>query len=155
MQIWAQKDTKFKDLREADESKKSWQECTEEPYKNGHNDQDRDDAGVTYISQICWSMKSSGLQEASLQEKPGKVMKFQLKCLKLLKNEAVNMLHSICQQIWKTHQWPQCWKRSVFFPIQKKGNRKECSTYHAIVLISLARKIMLNMFQAKFQQYMN
>ena len=76
-------------------------------------------------------------------------MEFQLSCLKILKNEAVKVLHSICQQIWKTHQWPQCWKRSVFIPIQKKGNSKECSTYHAIALISLASKVMLKILQAK------
>ena len=82
-------------------------------------------------------------------------MKFQLSCLKFLKNEPVNVLHSICQQIWKTQQWPQCWKRSVFIPIQTKGNSKECSTYPTIVLISLASKVMLKILQAKFQQYMN
>ena len=82
-------------------------------------------------------------------------MEFQLSCLKFLTNEAVNMLYSICQQIWKAHQWPQCWKRSVFIPMQKKGNSYECSTYPAIVLISLASKVMLNILQAKFQQYMN
>ena len=82
-------------------------------------------------------------------------MKFQLSCLKFLKNEAVNVLHSIFQQIWKAHQRPQCWQRSVFIPIQKKGNSKECSTYHAIVLILLASKVMLNILLAKFQQYMN
>ena len=65
------------------------------------------------------------------------------------------MLHSICQQIWKTQQRPQCWKRSVFIPIQKKCNSKECSNYHAIVLISLASKVMFNILQAKLQQYMN
>ena len=59
-----------------------------------------------------------------------------------------------CQQIWKAHQWPQCWKRSVFIPIQKKGNSKECSTYHAIELISLASKVMLKILQAKLQHYM-
>ena len=78
-----------------------------------------------------------------------------LSCLKILKNEAVKVLHSMCQQIWKTHQWPQCWKRSVFIPMQKNGNSKECSTYHAILLISLASKVMLNILQAKFQQYMD
>ena len=82
-------------------------------------------------------------------------MEFQLSYLKILKNEAVNVLHSICQQIWKTQQWPQCWKRSVFIPIQTKGNSKECSTYPAIVLISFASKVMLKILQAKFQQYMN
>ena len=84
----------------------------------------------------------------------GKVIKFQLSCIKFLKNEAVNVLHSICQQIWKAHQRPQCWDRSVFIPIQKKGNSKECSIYHAIALISFASKVMLKILQAKFQQYM-
>ena len=67
----------------------------------------------------------------------------------ILKDDAVKVLHSICQQIWKTHQWPQCWQRSVIIPIQKKGNSKECSTYRAIELISLARKVMLKILQAK------
>ena len=63
----------------------------------------------------------------------------------ILKDDAVKVLHSICQQIWKTQQWPQDWKRSVFFPIPKKGNAKECSNYHTIVLISHASKVMLKM----------
>ena len=82
-------------------------------------------------------------------------MEFQLSCLKILKNEAVKVLHSICQQIWKTQQWPQCWKRSVFIPIQKKGDSKECSTCQAIALISLASKVMLKILHAKLQHYMN
>ena len=65
------------------------------------------------------------------------------------------MLHSICQQIWKTEQWPQDWKRSVFIPIPKKGNAKECSNYHTIVLISHTSKVMLKILQARLQQYMN
>ena len=65
------------------------------------------------------------------------------------------MLHSICQQIWKTHQWPQDWKRSVFIPIPKKGNAKECSNYRTIALISYATKVMLKILQARLQQYMN
>ena len=65
------------------------------------------------------------------------------------------MLHSICQQIWKTQQWPQDWKRSVFIPIPKKGNAKECSNYHAIALISHASKVMLKILQARLQQYVN
>ena len=82
-------------------------------------------------------------------------MEFQLSYLKILKNEAVKVLHSVCQQMWKTQQWPQCWKRSVFIPIQKKGNSKECSNYHAVVLISLASKVMLKILQAKLQLSMN
>ena len=73
----------------------------------------------------------------------------------ILKDDAVRMLHSICQQIWKTQQWPQDWKRSVFIPIPKKGNAKECSNYRTIVLISHASKVMLKILQARLQQYVN
>ena len=73
----------------------------------------------------------------------------------ILKDDAVKVLHSLCQQIWKTQQWPRDWKRSVFIPIPKKGNAKECSNYRTIALISHARKVMLKILQARFQQYMN
>ena len=73
----------------------------------------------------------------------------------ILKDDAVKVLHSICQQIWKTHQWPQDWKRSVFIPIPKKGNAKECSIYHTIALISHTSKVMLKIPQARLQQYLN
>ena len=72
-----------------------------------------------------------------------------------LKDDAVKVLHSTCQQIWKTQQWPQDCKRSVFIPIPKKGNDKECSHYHTIILISQASKIMLKILQVRFQQYVN
>ena len=74
---------------------------------------------------------------------------------KILKDDAVKVLHSICQQIWKTQQWPQDWKRSVFIPIPKKGNAKECSNYCTVALISHASKVMLRILQARLQQYMN
>ena len=73
----------------------------------------------------------------------------------ILKDDAVKVLHSICQQIWKTQQWPQDWKRSIFIPIQKKGNAKESSNYHTVALISQASKVMLKILQAKLQQYVN
>ena len=73
----------------------------------------------------------------------------------ILKDDAVKVLHSICQQIWKTQQWPQDWKRSVFIPIPKKGNVKECSYYCTIAFISHTSKVMLKIFQARLQQYMN
>ena len=73
----------------------------------------------------------------------------------ILKDDAVKVLHSICQQIWKTQQWPWDWKRSVFIPIPKKGNAKHCSNYCIISLISHARKVVLKIFQARLQQYMN
>ena len=73
----------------------------------------------------------------------------------VLKDDAVKMLHSICQQIWKTQQWPQDWKRSIFLPITKKGNAKECSNYRTIALISHASKVMLKILQDRLQQYVN
>ena len=74
---------------------------------------------------------------------------------KILKDDAVKLLHSTCQKIWKTQQWPQDWKRSVFIPIPKTGNAKECSNYHATVLISHASKVMLKILPARLQQYVN
>ena len=73
----------------------------------------------------------------------------------ILKDDAVKVLHSICQQIWKTQQWPQDWKRSVFIPIPKKGFAEKCSNYSTIALISHASKVMLKILQARFQQYVN
>ena len=73
----------------------------------------------------------------------------------ILEDDAVKVLHSICQQIWKTQQWPQVWERSVFILIPKKGNAKECSNYHTIALISCTSKLMLKILQAKLQQYVN
>ena len=71
----------------------------------------------------------------------------------ILKDNAVKVLHSTCQQIWKTQQWPQDWERSVFIPIPKKDNAKDCSNYHTIALISLASKVMLKILQPRLQQY--
>ena len=75
--------------------------------------------------------------------------------LQIQKDDAVKMMHSKCQQIWKTQQWPQDWKRSVFIPIPKKGNAKECSNYHTITVISHASKVMLKILQDRLQQYVN
>ena len=77
------------------------------------------------------------------------------KLFQILKDDAVKVMHSLCQQIWKTQQWPQNWKRSVFISIPKKGNAKECSNYHTIAFISHFRKAMVKIFQARLQQYMN
>ena len=87
--------------------------------------------------------KASGGEEISVE------------LFQILKDDALKVLHSIYQQIWKTLQWPQDWKRSVFIPIPKKGNAKECSNYHTIALISHASKVMLKILQARLQQYMN
>ena len=82
-------------------------------------------------------------------------MEFQLRLFQILKDDAVKVLHSICQQIWKTQQWPQDWKTSVFIPFPKKGNAKECSNYHTIALISHASKVMPQVLQSRLLQYVN
>ena len=79
----------------------------------------------------------------------------QVELFQILKDDAVKVLHSLCQEIWKTQQWPQDWKRSVFIPIPKKGNAKESSNYCTIALISHASKVMLRILQARLQQCMN
>ena len=84
-----------------------------------------------------------------------KVIQIHIYIYLILKDDAVKVLHSMCQQIWKAQQWPQDWKRSVFIPIPKKGNAKECSNYCTIALISHASKVMLKILQARLQQYMN
>ena len=83
------------------------------------------------------------------------VMEFQLELFQILKDDAVKVLQSICQQTWKTQQWPLDWERLVFIPIPRKGNAKECSDYHTIALISHASKVMLKILQARLQQYVN
>ena len=79
----------------------------------------------------------------------------QVELFQILKDDAVKVPHSVCQQIWKTQQWPQDWKRSVFIPILKKGHAKECSNYHTVAFISHASKVMLKILQARLQQYVN
>ena len=110
---------------------------------------------ITYIEpdildcEVKWALGSITMNKAS----GGDGIPVEL--FQILKDDAVKVLHSIYQQIWKTQQWPQDWKRSVFIPILKKGNEKECSNYHTIALISHTSKVMLKIIQARLQQYMN
>ena len=99
--------------------------------------------------EVKWALKSITTNKAS----GGDGIPVEL--FQILKDDAVKVLYSICQQIWKTQQWPQDWKRSVFSPIPKKCNAKECSNYCTIALISHASKVMLKILQARFHQYMN
>ena len=99
--------------------------------------------------EVKWALESITTNEAS----GGDGIPVEL--FQILKDDTVKLLQSICQQIWKTQQWPQDWKGSVFIPIPKKGNAKECSNYCTIVLISHARKVMLKILQARLQQYVN
>ena len=99
--------------------------------------------------EVKWALESITMNKAS----GGDGIPVELS--QILKDDAVKVLHSICQPIWKTQQWPQDWKMSVFIPIPKKGNAKECSNYHTIALISHASKVMLRILQARLQQYVN
>ena len=99
--------------------------------------------------EVKWALGSITTNKAS----GGDGIPFEL--FQILKDDAVKVLHSICQQIWKTQQWPQDWKKSVFIPIPKKGNAKECSNYNTMALISHTSKVMLKTLQARLQQYMN
>ena len=142
-------------LTEAEDIKKRWQEYTEELYKKELHNPDNHDDVITHPEsdilecEIKWASESITTNKAS----GGDGIPVEL--FQILKDDAVQVLHSICQQIWKTQQWPQDWKRSVFIPILKKGNAKECSNYRTISLISHASKVMLKILQARLQQYMN
>ena len=96
--------------------------------------------------EIKWALECITMNKANV----GDEMPVEL--FQILKDDAVKVLHAICQQIWKTQQWPQDWKRSVFIPIPKKGNAKECSSYHTIAIISHASKVMLKILQTRLQQ---
>ena len=103
----------------------------------------------TLECEVKWAFRSITTYEAS----GGDGIPVEL--CQILKDDTVEMLHSICQQIWKTEQWPQDWNSSVFIPIPKKGNAKECSSYHTIAIIAHTSKVILKVLQARFQQYMN
>ena len=99
--------------------------------------------------EIKWTLESITMNKATGSDG------IPVELFQILKDDAVKVLHSICQQIWKTHQWPQDWKRSVCIPIPKTGNAKECSTYSTIALISHVSKVTLKILQARLQQYVN
>uniref|UniRef100_A0A4W2HLX5 RNA-directed DNA polymerase n=1 Tax=Bos indicus x Bos taurus TaxID=30522 RepID=A0A4W2HLX5_BOBOX len=149
------KDRNGMDLTEAEAIKKRWQEYTEELYKKDLHDPDNHDGVITHLEpdvlecEVKWALESITTNKAS----GGDGIPVEL--FQILKDDAVKVLHSICQQIWKTQPWPQDWKRSVFVPIPKKGNAKECSNYRTIALISHASKVMLKILQARLQQYVN
>ena len=151
------KDRNSRDLTEAEDTKKRWQEYTEELYKKDLHNPDNHNDVITHThlepdileSEVKWALGSITTNKASGGDG------IPVKLFQILEDDAVKVLHSICQQIWKTQQWSQDWKRSVFIPIPKKGNDKECSDYHTIALILHASKVMLKILQARLQQYVN
>ena len=130
------KDRKGMGLTETEDIKKRWQECTEEMYKKYLHDPDNHNDVITDLEpdilecEVKWALENITTNKASGSDG------IPVEVFQTLKEDAVKVLRSICQQIWKTQQWPQDWKRSVFIPIPKKGNAKECSNYRTIALIS-------------------
>ena len=144
------KDRNDMDLTEAEDIKKRWQKYTE-LYKKDLRNLDNHGGVITQPEpdilewELKWALGSITTNKAS----GGDGIPVEL--FQILKDDAVKVLHSICQQIWNTQQWPQDWKKSVFIPIPKKGNAKECSNYRTIALISHSSRVMLKMLQARLQ----
>ena len=124
-------------------------------YKKDLHDPDKHDGVITYLEPDILECEVKWASESITTNKASGVDGIPVELFQILKDDAVKVLHSICQQIWKTQQWPQDWKRAVFIPIPKKGNAKECSKHYTIVLISHASKVMLKILQARLQQYVN
>ena len=148
------KDRNGMDLKEAEDIKKRWQEytvlfCTEELYEKELHDPDNRDGVITHLEpdilecEVKWALGSITTNKASGSNG------IPVEVFQILKDDSVNVLHSTCQQIWKTQQQPPDWKRSVFIPVPKKGNAKECSNCHTVALISHASKVMLKILQAR------
>jgi len=140
------------DLTEAEDIKNRWQEYTEELYKKDLHDPINHDSVITHLEpdilecEVKWALGSIITNKASWDDGiPDELFQ-------ILKDDAMKVLDSIYQQMWKTQQWPQDWIRSVFIPIPKKGNAKECSNYHTIAFILHASKVMLKILQARLQQ---
>ena len=143
------KDRHGMDLAEAEVIKKRWQEYTEKLYKKYLHDPDNHNGVITHLEpdilefEVKWALESISMNKAS----GGDGIPVEL--CQILKDDAAKVLHSICQQIWKTQQWPQDWKRSIFIPIPKKGKAKVRSNYRTITLISHTSKVMLKILQAR------
>ena len=149
------KDRNGMDLIQAEDIMKRLQEYTEKLYKKDLNGPDNHNGVVTHLNpdtleyEVKRALGSTAMNIASGGDG------IPVKLLQILKADAVKVLHSTCQHIWKTQQWPQDWKTSVFIPISKKGNAKESLNYCTIALISLASKVVLKILQARLQQYVN
>ena len=149
------KDRNGMDLTEAEGIKKRWQEYTKELYKKDTHDPDNHNGVITHLEPDILECEVKWALESITTNKVSGCDGIPAELFQILKDAAVKVLHSICQQIWKTQTWPQDWKRSVFIPIPRKGNLKECSNYSSIALISHAGKVMLKILQARLQQYVN
>ena len=149
------KDRNDIDLTEAEGIEKRWQEYREELYKTDLYNTDNHDGVITCLEpdilecEVKWALESITPNKASGGDR------IPVELFQILEDDALKGLHSVCQQIWKTQPWPQDWKRSVFIPIPKKDNAKECSNCCTIALISHASTVMLKILQARLQHYVN
>ena len=148
-------DKNGRDLVDAEEIKKRWKEYMEELYKKDPNELDNYDGVVSHPepdileSKVKWALGNTSFNKAS------GCNGIPVELFKTLKDDAIKALHSICQQIWKTQQWPQDWKRLIFIPIPKEDSTKECSNHQTIALIALASKVMLKILHARLLYYAN
>ena len=156
------KDRSGMDLTEAEDITKGWQEyieelCIQKRYKRVIHDPYNHYGVITHLEpdilecELKWALT----QGSTTTNKASRCDGIPVELFQILKDDAVKVLHSICQQIWKIQQWPQDWKMSVFIPILKKGNAKECSNYHTIALISHVSKVMFKILQVRLQQFVN
>ena len=150
MQMGSIKDRNGRDLTEAEDIEKRWQEYTEELYKKDLQDPDNHDGVITDLEpdilkcEVKWALGSITTNKGSVGDG------IPAELLNILKDDAMKVPHSVCQHIWKTQKWPQDWKRSVFIPIPKKANAKEYSNYSTVALISHASKVMLRILKPGF-----
>ena len=138
------------DLTEAEDIKKRWEEYTEALYKKDLSDPDNCDGVITHLEPDILECEVKWALESITTHQPSGGDGIPMELFPILKDDAVKEIHSRCQQIWKTQQWPQDWKRSVFIPIPKKGNAKEYSNYRTIALISHGSKVMLKILKPGF-----
>ena len=143
------------DLTEAEHIKKRWQEYTEELNKKDLHDADNHSDVITHPEPDILECEGKWALGSITKNKASGGDGIPVELFQILKDDAVKVLHSICQQIWKMQQWPQYWKKLLFVPISKKGNAKESSNYHTISFISHVSKVMVKILQARLQQYVN
>ena len=149
------KDRNGRNLPEAEDIKTRWQEYTEKLYKKNLHDPYNHDGVITHLESDILECEVRRVLGSISTNKASGGGGIPAELFQILKEHTVKVLHSVCQQIWKTQQWPQDWTRSVFIPISKKGSTKECSNYLTIALISHTSKVMLKILQARLQQCMN
>ena len=143
------------DLTEVEDIKKRQQQYTEELCKKDLNGPDNHYGVITYLEPDILECEVKWVLGNITKNKTSGGDEIPVELFQILKDDAVKVLHSVCQQIWKTQQWPQDWKTSDFIPIPEKGNAKDCSNYHTVALISHATKVILKILQAELQQYVN